>query len=81
MSDLTRAASALPLHTAASAFVPFGVVLVQFQVQVPIGSFNSTLETTSGFRFSFTTDQHIGLASKSDGRDRGKEKWPNPFTS
>ena len=32
--DLTRAASALPLHTAALAFVSFGVVLVQVQVQV-----------------------------------------------
>ena len=33
--DLTRAASALPLHTAALAFVSFGIVLVQVQVQVP----------------------------------------------
>ena len=32
--DLTRAASALPLHTAALAFVSFGIVLVQVQVQV-----------------------------------------------
>ena len=31
--DLTRAASALPLHTAALAFVSFGIVLVQVQVQ------------------------------------------------
>ena len=30
--DLTRAASALPLHTAALAFVSFGIVLVQVQV-------------------------------------------------
>ena len=29
--DLTRAASALPLHTAALAFVSFGIVLVQVQ--------------------------------------------------
>ena len=34
--DLTRAASALPLHTAALAFVSFGVVLVQVQVQVQV---------------------------------------------
>ena len=32
--DLTRAASALPLHTAALAFVSFGIVLVQVQVQI-----------------------------------------------
>ena len=32
--DFTRAASALPLHTAALAFVSFGIVLVQVQVQV-----------------------------------------------
>ena len=30
--DLTRAASALPLHTAALAFVSFGIVLVQVQL-------------------------------------------------
>ena len=34
--DLTRAASALPLHTAALAFVSFGIVLVQVQVQVQV---------------------------------------------
>ena len=52
--DLTRAASALPLHTAALAFVSFGIVLVQVQVQV-LGWHDLT---TTGISHHLATSLH-----------------------